>query len=102
MNKDTFYACVANEIGDQSKSYEDARRSCRVCKDTFYWIKTKNELLKCIEERIDETKDFKTEMVKLKYYMALPSDDGLRILESSICYYCYKTQCKKDKSCCIM
>ena len=52
----------------------------------------------CIEERIDETKDFKTEMVKLKYYMALPSDDGLRIPESSICYYCYKTQCKKGKS----
>jgi len=91
IDKDKYYK---NKLEDVyvyiDPDYASRKVKCKVCKEEFYFINSKEELLKIINETMDETKEFGLEMIKLMTKFYYPGADHIHFhMENNICSCCY-------------
>ena len=100
----SFYTKLLERQNVESDLHnKDFRLRCIVCKETYYWIENKEQYISLLQHHIDETKDFKTELSKLRTNLYLPYDtDDMFDKELQVCIFCKKQLKKKKKRCVIM
>lgn len=79
-------------------NYQSKTVKCNVCKDNFYYINSKDELIKLIDETIDENGHFPIEMIKLMSKFYYPGSNSISFLEKEeMCFSCYNIWRKQPK-----
>ena len=87
--KEEYYKAILSDVYIEP-DFQSKKVACKVCKEYFYYINSKEELLKLIEETVKENENFPMEMIKLMGRFYYPGADLISFHEKEgICSCCY-------------
>lgn len=92
--KEEYYKAILSGVYIDP-DYQSKKVVCKVCKDDFYYINSKEEVLKLIEETLKDNENFPIEMIKLMTRFYYPGADSIYFHEKEgICSCCYANKPK--------
>ena len=87
--KEAYYKWLLSSVYVEP-DYKSHVVKCKVCKYDFHYVNSKKELLKLIEENVDENGYFPLEMIKLMKQFDYPGADSISFHKNEgICACCY-------------
>lgn len=87
--KEEYYKGLLSEVYIDA-DYRSKKVACKVCKEYFYFINSKEQLLKLIEKTVEDNEKFPMEMIKLMGRFYYPGAHEIYFHEKEgICSCCY-------------
>jgi hypothetical protein len=96
-NKERYYQSILDNIYIDPNAPE--KKVCKVCKKDFHFISNKAQLMKLLDEIVDETKPFALEMVRFRENCYIQGEDSKSFVEDkNECGHCYLYKDRKRES----
>ena len=96
-NKERYYQSILDNIYIDPNAPE--KKVCKVCKKEFHFISNKGQLMKLLDEIVDETKPFALEMVRFRENCYIQGEDSKSFVEDkNECGHCYLYKDRKRES----
>lgn len=97
QNKERYYQSILDDIEIDQNAPE--KKVCQVCKKDFHFISNKTQLMKLLDEMVDETKPFALEMVRFRQNCYIQGEDSITFHEDiNECSHCYLYKDRKRPS----
>lgn len=96
-SKEKYYQSILDKIEIDDNAPE--KKVCQVCKKDFHYITNKAQLMKLLDEMVDETKPFALEMVRFGQNCYINGEESIAFHEDiNECSHCYLYKDRKRQS----
>ena len=97
QNKERYYQSILDNIEIDQNAPE--KKVCQVCKKDFHFISNKAQMMKLLDEMVDETKPFALEMVRFRQNCYIQGEESITFHEDiNECSHCYLYKDRKRQS----